>query len=130
MYLDDWPVRFGSLVHVLATPQWVQGPWNTTNAQPAEARTFHFHGLRLMRDGAVLLSETYPIFKETHDLLYAPYLRDLAQAQVLLDQAGVARRAQLDRALWTQRLRVIAKAAKLALRGVPPRWTMKFSTLR
>jgi hypothetical protein len=129
MYLDDWPERFGELVHVLATPQWVQGPWNTTNARPAEARTFHFHGLRLMRNGGVLLTETYPVFEATHALLYAPYLRDLSEAINRLQRGGVSLRPQLDKARWAQRLRVGAKAALLAARGVPPRWTRKFGVL-
>jgi hypothetical protein len=129
MYLDDWPERFGDLVHVLSTPEWVQGPWNTTNAKAVDARTFHFHGLRLMRGDNVLLTETYPVFDDTHELLYAPYLKDLCAAVGRLSQAGFAAPPQLKRSRRAQRLRVLAKAALLAGRGVPPRWTRKFGTL-
>jgi hypothetical protein len=129
MYLDDWPTRFGDWVHVLATPEWTQGPWNTTRFAPADARTFHFHGLRLMRGRDVLLTETYPVFESTNALLYRPYLDDLSLAAGVLRGAGVTARPQLDRPLWTQRLRVLAKAALLTARGVPPRWTAKFGAL-
>jgi hypothetical protein len=130
MYLDDWPTRFGDLVHVLDPAAWTQGPWNTTNFEASAARTFHFHGLRLMRGDRVLLTETYPVFPATHQLLYEPYLRDLGQATTLLQRVGVAPRPQIDRPLWTQRMRVLAKAVALAVRGVPPRWTVKFGSLR
>lgn len=129
MYLDDWPIRFGDLVHVQATPEWTQGPWNTTRFAATDARTFHFHGLRLMRDGAVLLTETYPVFDTTYALLYRPYLQDLSQAIAMLRADGQVERPQLDRALWAQRLRVVAKALMLALRGVRLRWTPKFGLL-
>ena len=126
MYLDDWPTRFGDLVHVLATPEWTQGPWNTTRFAAADARTFHFHGLRLMRHGAVLLTETYPVFDATQVLLYRPYLEDLSRARVTLARSGELPRAQLDTALWKQYLRVAAKWAYLAARGVWARPTVKF----
>jgi hypothetical protein len=129
MYLDDWPERFGDRVHVLATPEWVQGPWNTINAKASDACTFHFHGLRLMRDGAVLLTETYPVFAHTHELLYAPYLEDLSAAVARLSTVGFSAPPQLNRARWSQRLRVAAKAVLLAARGVPLRWTRKFGVL-
>jgi hypothetical protein len=130
MYLDDWPTRFGDTVHVLDPAQWTQGPWNTTRFDASAAYTFHFHGLRLMRDDKVLLTETYPIFAATHDLLYGPYLCDLAHATTVLRQASAAPKPQLDRPLWMQRVRVLAKALALAARGVPLRWTVKFGSLR
>lgn len=129
MYLDDWPTRFGDLVHVLAKPQWVQGPWNLTRFAPQDARTFHFHGLRLMRDERVLLTESYPILPASQRLLYAPYLDDLSQATLQLRKGGEAPRAQLHRSIWMQHLRIAAKAALLVPRGVPPRSATRFGTL-
>jgi hypothetical protein len=129
MYLDDWPTRFGDLVHVLATPEWTQGPWNTTRFAPADARTFHFHGLRLMRGGAVLLTETYPVFHGTIELLYEPYLDDLSWARSTMESAGQPLRAQLDSPLWKQRMRVTAKWAYLIGRGVRVRPSPKFGRL-
>lgn len=129
MYLDDWPVRFGSLVHVLATPEWTQGPWNTTRFAPADARTFHFHGLRLMRDGAVLLTETYPVFEATQALLYRPYLEDLSHAGAMLDAVDQPLAPQLNKPLWLQRLRCATKWAYLAGKGIWTRPTTKFGHL-
>jgi hypothetical protein len=117
MYLDDWPTRFGGLVHVLDPAQWVQGPWNTTRSDPAAAACFHFHGLRILRDRDVLLTETYPIYRHTREVLYGPYLQDLTHAVHLLRGVGMPVKPQLDRPLWRQRLRVLAKSVYLASRG-------------
>jgi hypothetical protein len=129
MYLDDWPERFGEWVHVLATPQWTQGPWNTTRFPAADARTFHFHGLRLMRDGVVLLTETYPVFEATQALLYRPYLEDLSRARATLNAIGQPPAPQLNKPLWLQRMRGAAKWAYLVCRGIWTRPTVKFGHL-
>jgi hypothetical protein len=129
MYLDDWPIRFADLVHVLAPPEWVQGPWNTTQFDPSAAICFHFHGLRIMRSASVLLTETYPIYRHTSEVLYQPYVRDLAQAVDTLGRIGLLARVQLDRPLWQQRLRVLAKSVYLASRGFVAAPTSRFTTL-
>jgi hypothetical protein len=129
MYLDDWPTRFADDVHVLDPASWVQGPWNTTRFAPEDARTYHFHGLRLLRGSSVLLTDTYPIFGSAKALFYDPYLRDLSDVKTTLARIGVPIQPQLERPLWQLRLRVAAKAAALAVRGIPPRWTEKFGTL-
>ena len=129
MYLDSWPARFGDLVHVLEPAQWVQGPWNTTRFNPAAAACFHFHGLRTLRGRDVLLTETYPIYRDTRQLLYEPYLQDLAQALQTLRETGLPMKPQLDRPLWRQRFRVAAKYIYLLSRGFLTRPTSKFGTL-
>ena len=129
MYLDSWPTRFGDLVHVLEPAQWVQGPWNTTRFNPAAAACFHFHGLRTLRGRDVLLTETYPIYRDTRQLLYEPYLQDLAQALQTLRETGLPMKPQLDRPLWRQRFRVAAKYIYLLSRGFLTRPTSKFGTL-
>lgn len=129
MYLDDWPVRFAELVHVLANPEWVQGPWNTTRSAPGAAIAFHFHGLRLMRQGVVLLTESYPIYAGTKDVLYDPYLKDLERSVAALDGIGVQLKPQVDRPLWMQRLRVVAKGLFLAYRRGFQKRTIKFGKL-
>ena len=78
-YLDDWPERFGALVHVLAEPQWTQAPWNATRFDVRDAITYHFHQLRTVSSRRVLVG-LYPLPKAHIRLFYLPYLRDLRRA--------------------------------------------------
>lgn len=89
MYLNDWPERFADQVHVLRERQCMQGPWNSTRFPPGEARVFHFHGLRLMRDGYVLLTPDYHVPAPTLAMIYKPYLADLKVAVQRLNALGV-----------------------------------------
>lgn len=120
MYLDSWPERFGKEVHVLERAELMQGPWNAGRFDADRAVAFHFHGLRLLRDGAVLLSDSYPIYAGAQRVLYEPYLRDLAHAVRTLQASGLAVRPQIDRAPWWQRcrsaLRMMLLAGRRALR--------------
>jgi hypothetical protein len=102
-YLDDWPERFGDSVHVLAEKELAQGPWNLARFPSSDAITYHFHGLRLLRGGHVLLTYQYVIHEGAWALLYRPYLADLAAAIKAMKAAGVAPRPQLNRGIWHQR---------------------------
>ncbi len=102
-YLDDWPMRFADSVHVLARKELAQGPWSLSRFPPSDAVTYHFHGLRLLRHGHVLLTYQYTIFDGAQALLYEPYLRDLAAGIGRLGELGVTPRPQLDRGIWQQR---------------------------
>ena len=80
-YLDDWPQRFGDLVHVADPKSWFQGPWNATRFPYSEAIGYHFHSLRLVGDGLVRpVGRSYSIPGPHWRHLYAPYLGDLADA--------------------------------------------------
>ncbi len=97
-YLDDWPQRFGDLVHVATPTSRFQGPWNATRFPYSEALTYHFHGLRLVGPDSVLsVSSGYRIPKPHWRYVYEPYLHDLAAA---IDQiaavTGTAPVAQRD----------------------------------
>ena len=118
MYLDCWPERFDDSVHVLEHPELVQGPWNTARFPADAARVYHFHGLRLMNGGRVLLSDRYPIFASTDALLYRPYLADLRRAIGVLDAAGLVARPQLARSVLSQRLSILAHGMWKALKRV------------
>lgn len=95
MYLDDWAERFAGHVHVLQQRQLLQAPWNITRFAPADAVAFHFHELRLMIGGRVLLTESYRIHRKAMEILYKPYLRDLAAAVATLRQSGFEARPQI-----------------------------------
>ena len=87
-YLDEFPVLFGDLVHVLGAKEAMQAPWNASRFDADDAVAYHFHGLRLLDDGWVSLDTAYPIPRKTHRRVYEPYLRDLGQAVDRIRSAG------------------------------------------
>lgn len=97
-YLDDWPERFGDLVHIADPKGWFQGPWNATRFPYSEALTYHFHSLRIAEGGLVRpVNEQYSIPRPHLENVYLPYLRDLAAAVNLMTAAmGRSPTAQID----------------------------------
>lgn len=87
-YLDDWPQRFPQQVHVLSREEATQAPWNATRFDPRDALVYHFHGLRTMSADRVRLGH-YRIPEATIDLIYRPYLADLAAGLAQLRAVGV-----------------------------------------
>lgn len=118
MYLNDWPQRFGPQVHVLEQTSLVQGPWNMERFEPDDAVTFHFHGLRLMKGGQVLLSESYPIHAGARACLYEPYLADLSAAVARMQALGMEPLPQVARSAAVQQARVFLKRAARAYRAL------------
>lgn len=47
-YLDDWPYRFHSLVHVLNDKGKALAPWNAIRYPFGNSIFYHFHGLRIL----------------------------------------------------------------------------------
>jgi hypothetical protein len=86
-YLDDWPDRFGDKVHVLQHQEWTLAPWNATRFPYGGAVLYHFHGLRLLPDGMVNLSD-YPLPPVVVQNVYEPYLESLRKALATLRSAG------------------------------------------
>ncbi len=80
-YLDDWPERFGDLVHVATPKGRFQGPWNATRYPYSEAITYHFHGMRLVEHDSVSpVSTGYSIPRPHWRNVYEPYLTDFESA--------------------------------------------------
>lgn len=102
-YLDDWPQTFPAEVHVASRLEAFQAPWNAIRFAPSECVLFHFHGLRLMRHGRVLLAGHYRIPASTHRIAYRPYLDDIAAAVRQLAAIGVTPAPQVTQSplfLW------------------------------
>lgn len=99
-YLDDWPDRFASHVHVLERLEALQGPWNARVFAPSLAVAYHFHGLRLLGGDRVLTAEKYKLPRATRDLLYGPYVQDLAKAVSMLRANGHTPLPQLPGSWW------------------------------
>lgn len=65
-YLDDWPQRFGSAIHVLTNLSLTLAPWNLERFlvkinQNYRPTFFHFHGLRIISNDAIRLYFGYKI---------------------------------------------------------------------
>jgi hypothetical protein len=120
MYLNDWPTRFASDVHVLQFAAAMQAPWNTTRFAPSDAVVFHFHGLRLLRDRKVLSSDHYRINPPTFRSIYLPYITDLLSALRVLAAIGHQVRPQIDRSVLVLKLRVYAQQLRLRWRERAP----------
>ena len=78
-YLDDWPERFSSYVHVLERQEWLLAPWNATRFPYGDALIYHFHGLRLMERGQVSVGDDYAIPPVLMQHVYKPYMECLGQ---------------------------------------------------
>ena len=79
-YLDDWPTRFGELVHVLTQLDLLLAPWNARRFPYSRAIAWHFHGLRLLQDDKVLLHPPYAVPEVVHRMVYEPYIGELRRA--------------------------------------------------
>ena len=94
-YLDDWPERFGQLIQIAHPNSACQGPWNCERFPYSEAVFYHFHGLRLAKQGRIALgANVIPV--PTWDNIYLPYLEDLRTAISDLSQFGFTPRPQID----------------------------------
>jgi hypothetical protein len=80
MYLDGWPDRFSSVVHVLDNKSLILAPWNAYRFSHRFAVIWHFHELRLeILGGAIKMVWIggYSIPCPTQNHLYRNYIRDL-----------------------------------------------------
>lgn len=93
-YLDDWPVRFEKLVHVLDKQEWTQAPWNATRYPYSQGIFFHFQGLRIAEGNLIDLAPIYVLPKVLIDNVYDPYLCDIAKVIDMLNIHKINVRAQ------------------------------------
>ena len=85
-YLDDWPISFPDLIHVLSIPGAILAPWNATRFPLSEALCFHFHGLRVGR--FIQLSGGYLLPENLIRFIYLPYISDLREIRRSLISIG------------------------------------------
>lgn len=78
-YLDDWPERFGSLVHVLQDKELALAPWNAVRFPYARAVFYHFHGLRILSRKQLQIGQ-YSLPLALKQYVYSPYCDDLKEA--------------------------------------------------
>lgn len=78
-YLDDWPERFGSLVHVLQDKERALAPWNATRFPYSSAVFYHFHGLRILSRKQLQIGQ-YSLPLAIKQNVYVPYFDDLKES--------------------------------------------------
>ena len=121
-YLDDWPQRFGDLVHVATPTSRFQGPWNATRFPYSEAAMYHFHGLRFVSPRSVFpVSSGYRIPKPHWRYVYEPYLEDVADAVAQITRTtGAGPTLQASKSKMLQRVAAgpfLHRAARRILGG-------------
>jgi len=83
-YLDEWPERFGDAVHILRQKERTLAPWNASYFEREQGGHlapvfYHFHSLRLIRPGTILLYSGYDIGTAAR-ALYQIYQTHLSEA--------------------------------------------------
>jgi len=78
-YLDDWPERFGDVVHVLQDKELALAPWNATRFPYSNAIFYHFHGLRILSREQLQIGQ-YSLPSALKQYVYKPYCDDLKEA--------------------------------------------------
>jgi hypothetical protein len=92
-YLDDWPERFGSFVHVLQDRERALAPWNAMRFPYANAVFYHFHGLRILSRKHLQIGQySLPLVLKHH--VYKPYCDDLKASINRLDRIQYAWKPQ------------------------------------
>jgi len=92
-YLDDWPERFATLVHVLQDKEKALAPWNAIRFPYANSVFFHFHGLRIVSQKKIDIG-WYQLPRPLVKYIYTPFLVDLKLVCELLQKAGVTVKPQ------------------------------------
>lgn len=101
MYLDDWPDRFGTRLHILSNKELMLAPWNATRFPYACSVCWHFHGVRIVnrlgRNKYGIDCGEYPIPPVTMRYVYCEYVKDLQSAFSMIASVGGTVRAQKRR---------------------------------
>jgi len=93
-YLDEWPVGFAEIVHVLRARSLAHGPWrhslNPFSRRGTERHVFHhFHQLRVFDGGWVRLFRGYRIPRRLRGDAYRKMVDELGGAIQMLHERGI-----------------------------------------
>jgi len=110
-YLDDWPERFSSHVHVLADKELALAPWNAIRFPYSNAIFWHFHGLRLWSSNTKMMVfyGTYSLPKPTLQYVYQSYVDDLRQVISKLSDIGYRPTRQREEVKFLERIRGVLR---------------------
>jgi len=87
-YLDDWPERYGDVVHVLRDKELALAPWNASRFPYGNAVFYHFHGLRLISDNKVEIGNYFLPNSLRRDV-YQAYYEDMRKSLEQLKRVGL-----------------------------------------
>lgn len=96
-YLDDWPEKYGDLVHVYSGKGLFLGPWNSTRFPYSEGLVYHFHQLRINFNPEKVSLGNYPLPNPLVEAVYGPYIEALRSIHLMMTQAGFEARDQIPR---------------------------------
>jgi len=102
-YLEDWPERFCSFVHVLYDKERALAPWNAMRFPYASAVFYHFHGLRILSRKQMLIGN-YSLPIVLIQYVYKPYCDDLIEAINQLEAIPFIWKPQAAIASWPRRV--------------------------
>jgi len=102
MYLDDWPERFGGLVHVMQDKEKALAPWNASRFPYGGAVFYHFHGLRLISNDRLEIGNYY-LPNSLREFVYKSYFADLRTAVDELLSVGVELKSQAKSTSFARR---------------------------
>jgi hypothetical protein len=88
-YLDDWPERFGDVVHVLRDKELALAPWNSSRFPYGNAVFYHFHGLRLISKDRIEIGN-YFLPNALRANVYQAYFADLRNSLTQLQRIGMS----------------------------------------
>jgi hypothetical protein len=101
-YLDDWPERFGGLVHVMQDKEKALAPWNASRFPYGRTVFYHFHGLRLISNDRLEIGNYYLPYS-LHNFVYEPYFTDLRTAVDELLSVGFELKSQANPVSFARR---------------------------
>ena len=78
MYLNDWPLKFKSYIHILGKESFAMGPWNALRYPFSDAIFYHFHGIKIVNNKTLFLG-LFDIPERTINNLYKPYVKELKE---------------------------------------------------
>lgn len=92
-YLDDWPDKFESIVHILEDKELILAPWNIIRFPYGNSVIYHFHGLKIKSSKRIALGN-YRLPMSTFNNVYKPYSIDLKEAINTIEQIGIEVQSQ------------------------------------
>jgi len=114
-YLEEWPIIFDPLVHVLQNKEQAMAPWNAIRFPYSDAIFYHFQGLRIITENAIEVG-SYPLPRPLVNNIYKPYFADLRKALVLLDTFGFELVPQAKRVSYIRRIYHVLQRVFVAAR--------------
>jgi len=111
-YLDDWPERFESNVHVLQNTELAMAPWNATRFPYGNAVFWHFHDMRITKifSNYYIISDIYSLPTIVKKTLYKQY------ANILKNQ--INKLAELNYKVEGQKNNSLLEYIKEMIKGI------------